>query len=123
MIRPLTIAIALTGVALADPCHAPLPKPGTEFSGTVTYVGDGDSLCVGEADGGIEVRLADFDAVELNEPGGREAKAALVSIAMGREMQCLADHRSYDRIVALCAIGGRRLGDLLRASGIVEGGR
>jgi micrococcal nuclease len=26
--------------------HSPLPPPGTSFSGTVRYVGDGDSICV-----------------------------------------------------------------------------
>lgn len=120
--------------ATADPCteipdRGPMPaylRPGAQFSGTVTYVGDGDSLCVGvrpEPSGWIEVRLADFYAPELSAPGGHQAKAALGRIAMGRQVQCVAQHRSYDRVVARCTLQGRGLGDLLRAEGAREGGK
>jgi endonuclease YncB( thermonuclease family) len=136
-------AIAALAVALgvvvwprpahADPCTAPLPSTaGAEFGGVVRYVGDGDSLCVGPQRGGgetwIEVRLADFDAPEMREPGGRAARAALVGVAMGREIRCVATPgrsgrvRSYDRVIATCRLGGRRLGDLMRAAGVREGG-
>ena len=53
-----------TTPAVADPCRAPLPPPGSSFSGMVRYVGDGDSLCVGPAshpERWIEVRLGDFN--------------------------------------------------------------
>ncbi|MBI1405685.1 MAG: nuclease [Caulobacter sp.] len=133
--------IALTGLlvvvaspALADPCKAisdsgrlpPWLKPGTAFSGTVRYVGDGDSLCVGASPDPakwVEVRIEDFDAPELNDPGGREAKAALARIAMGRRVSCRAAHRSYDRMVATCWLDGVSLGERMRRAGIVEGGR
>lgn len=122
------------GQAMADPCKAisddgRLPSyiyPGARFSGPVTYVGDGDSLCVGMGrlpSEWVEVRLADFYAPELHEPGGARAKAALESIASGRQASCVARHRSFDRIVAQCAIGGRSIGDQMRDEGIVEGGR
>ena len=51
-----------------------------------------------------------------------DAKAALERIAMGRNAECIANHKSYDRVVATCRIGGRSIGDMLRAAGIVEGG-
>ncbi len=76
-------ALSLTP-ALADPCEAPLPSKGEAFAGVVSYVVDGDGLCVGADRGGIEVRLGDFNAPELREPGGREAKAMLERIAMGQ---------------------------------------
>lgn len=130
------VAAALAPAAIADPCEAipkkgPMPatlKPGAAFKGSVVYVGDGDSLCV--APGGptspsttwIEVRLADFYAPELSEPGGREAKAALERVAMGRHAWCRAQHRSYDRVVARCSINGRDIADLLRAAGVRQGG-
>jgi micrococcal nuclease len=128
--------IALLGAAspaLADPCeaipeHGPLPAylaPGSQFTGPVVYVGDGDSLCVatGPSKGEwVEVRLADFYAPELHGPGGPEAKAALHQIAMGRRASCTADHRSYDRIVAYCTIAGVSIGDRMRQAGIREGG-
>jgi len=112
--------------AHADPCRAPLPRHDTRFEGLVRYIGDGDSLCVGPtADPAtwIEIRLADFYAPELHDPGGREAREALVRIAQGRRLECIADHRSYDRIVADCTLGGVAVGQLLRRAGIAEGGR
>ncbi len=131
----LVIAFALgpVSVALADPCKAipdkgPMPahlKPGSTFSGQVSYVGDGDSLCVAlgpSPTDWVEVRIADFYAPELHEPGGQEAKAALERIAKGRRVECRAVRQSYDRVVAPCALQGRSLGDLMRSAGVREGG-
>lgn len=119
--------------ASADPCKAipdkgPMPAylgSGSQFSGPVAYVGDGDSLCVALGSGPaswVEVRLADFYAPELNEPGGRLAKSTLEQIAVGRMASCVAGHRSHDRVVARCTLGGRSIGDLMRARGVREGG-
>jgi endonuclease YncB( thermonuclease family) len=116
----------LAGPALADPCEAPLPRQGASFAGVVRYVGDGDSLCVGPGEDPrtwIEVRLADFYAPELQEPGGREAKAALSRIALGKRAVCVAGRRSYDRVVAACTFDRRPVGDLMRRAGVREGGR
>jgi endonuclease YncB( thermonuclease family) len=133
--RALVIATALwaiPAVAFADPCEGPLPRrAGETFSGTVRYVGDGDSLCVGQSgdtDTWIEVRLADFDAPELHAPGGAAAKAALERITHGREAVCVAgggrrgNVTSYDRVIATCRINGRRIGELMREADIQEGG-
>lgn len=125
----LTFAVALIaapGLALADPCEAPLPGKGASFAGVVRYVGDGDMICVGPGPDPatwIEVRLADFYAPELNEPGGRAAKTALERIAKGRRAECIASRRSWDRIVATCRIESRSIGELMRRAGIREGGR
>lgn len=123
----------LSRPAHADPCTAELPRTaGAEFAGVVRYIGDGDSLCVGPASGGgstwIEVRLADFNAPELNAPGGRAARAALVRIAMRQPIECVATRGrsgrvvSYDRVIARCRIDGRLVGDLMRSAGVAEGG-
>ncbi len=120
------VAGAWASPALADPCEGALPTKATTFSGVVRYVGDGDGLCVGPAgrpDRWIEIRLADFYAPELNEPGGFAAKRRLEQIAMGKVLTCRAGRRSYDRVVATCTMGGRPLGSVLRAAGGVEGGR
>jgi micrococcal nuclease len=108
--------------ALADPCEAPLPTKGTRFVGEVTYIVDGDGLCVGREQGGIEVRLADFNACELKEPCGPPAKEALRQLTFGRTVECVAGHKSWDRTVAVCTLDGERLGDLMRRKGIPEGG-
>src|SRR5512143_2426398 len=118
---------AAASQAIADPCKAvPDRGPAPAYAGRVVYVGDGDSLCVATGQGPkgwVEVRIADFFAPELHEAGGEAAKATLARLAYGRWATCVADHQSYDRIVAACRIGGRDLGDMLRAAGAVEGGR
>lgn len=119
--------------ALADPCKAipdrgPMPgylSAGSTFSGPVAYVGDGDSMCVAVGQGAqnwVELRVADFYAPELHAPGGAQAKATLERITMGKRAVCKAQHRSHDRVVAVCRIGGISVGDLMRAAGVSEGG-
>ena len=89
-------------------------------------MGDGDSLCVG---GGpdpatwVEVRLADFYAPELHDPGGANAKRVLERLTFGRPVSCVAGRRTYDRVAAVCTLRGVRLGDLMRAAAVPEGGR
>ncbi|MBC6982906.1 thermonuclease family protein [Caulobacter sp. 17J80-11] len=120
------LSLVACGVASADPCTAKLPSAGAIVQGEVRYIGDGDSLCIGRtADPGewVEIRLADFNAPELNESGGREAKAALASLVMGRQAICRVEHHSYDRAVAMCSVDGRSIGDQMRRYGVAEGGR
>jgi endonuclease YncB( thermonuclease family) len=118
--------------AYADPCEAPLPaQAGVQFSGTVRYVGDGDSLCVGKTadpNGWIEVRLADFDAPELHEDRGAQGKVALERIALHREVTCMTERGrsrrviSFDRVIARCRVGSQSIGDVLRQARAPEGG-
>jgi len=122
----LSLGFVVVGItpALADPCEADFPRKGERFAGPVTYIVDGDGLCVGHDRGGIEVRLGDFNAPEKDQPGGKEAKAALERIAMGRHVECVRTGRqTWDRIVSVCTLNGRSLGDLMRAAWIAEGGR
>lgn len=127
--------LALFGFAAparADPCESPLPNQvGVQFSGTVRYVGDGDSLCVGKtADphAWIEVRLADFNAPELHEDRGVQGKAALERIALHREVTCTTERGrsgrviSFDRVIARCRVGSQPIGDMLRQARAPEGG-
>ena len=118
--------------ARADPCEGRLPSaPGQKFGGVVRYVGDGDSLCVGlspDPQTWIEVRLADFDAPELHDPEGRRAKALLEQIAFGHIARCEARRGrsgrviSHDRVIAVCRVDGRSIGDLLKERHAPEGG-
>lgn len=128
----LLLFLGAPALAVADPCEGALPRrEGETFSGQVRYIGDGDSLCVGNSSDPstwIEVRLADFNAPELHADGGTAARTALERMAMGRNAQCVATRGrnrrvvSYDRVIATCRIGGRRIGDALRAAGAREGG-
>lgn len=137
MMRPLAITIVfgltIVGGAAADPCAAvpengPTPaylKPGARFSGPVTYVGDGDSLCVGMGASNstwVEVRLSDFFAPELSAAGGAEARDTLEQLVRYKRADCIAEGRTHDRIAARCTVGGRSIGAIMRAAGIREGG-
>ena len=128
-ISALLIASGVAYPALADPCEAPLPaRAGETFSGPVTYVGDGDSLCVSTSEGQVEVRLADFDAPELNSPQGRMSREHLKKAALRKQAVCTVARgrsgrtTSYDRVIAVCRVGGRSLGQWLRSQGAPRGG-
>jgi len=120
--------------AHADPCTAPVTgyKAGAVVTGPVRYVGDADSLCIGQGPDPktwIEIRLADFYGPELNAPGGVAAKQTLVDLANGKEAVCTVQHSdrgpktySYDRLIAQCRVDGASLGDLMRRAGVREGG-
>ncbi|RYZ15171.1 MAG: nuclease [Alphaproteobacteria bacterium] len=127
------ISSALAAPAYADPCEAKLPrKVGVVFSGTVRYVGDGDSLCVGQTtdpNEWIEVRVQDFRAPELGKPTGKEARAILVGVALGKPIICTVVKgdtgrtTSWDRVFGRCLVGGVSVGDLMRAKGAPTGGK
>lgn len=132
-LRSLVCAAFVFGLgAAAHPCEGPLPaRAGERFAGQVRYIVDGDGLCVGasaDASTWIEVRLADFDAPELNTPQGRAARTALANIALHRSASCIVRRgrsgrvTSYDRVIAVCRIGGQSVGDLMRRAGVAEGG-
>lgn len=136
MTRPALIlaALALATPALADPCQAPVSgyHEGQKITGTVRYTTDGDGICLGPTSDPatwVEIRLSDFNAPELNDPGGRLAKLTLSRIVMGRQAVCTV-HRgrsgrvtSFDRVIASCRVGGVGLADAMRRAGVREGGR
>lgn len=126
--------LVIAGAAFADPCTARVTgyRPGTSVSGVVTYVGDGDSLCIGSSSkpaNWIEVRLVDYFAPELHEEGGPAAKRRLELLASGKQLVCTVANGqngrtySYDRLIATCRLSGKNLGDMLRLRGGTEGGR
>ncbi len=118
--------------AWADPCEGRLPgRAGEPFAGLVRYVGDGDSLCLGNTTDPatwIEVRLSDFDAPELHSATGRADRDRLVRLVARRRLDCVAVRGRngrvivHDRVIASCRLNGRRVGDLLRGAGGRDGG-
>lgn len=132
LVLALGLALWPTGAMGADPCRAItdegwLPKGlarGASFGGPVVHVIDGDSFCVAVGEGPdnwVEVRLADFFAHEMSR-GGAKAKSTLERLASGQRATCVAESTSYDRVVARCEVGGRSLGEAMRAAGVGEGG-
>ena len=132
ILAAMLLSLTAATMARADPCEGRLPtRQGETFAGAVRYVGDGDSLCVGQTSNPndwIEVRLADFDAPELRERDGRRSRDLLTRLTRGRQVTCTATRGrsgrvvSYDRVIATCRLGRQRLGDLLRAQRAPEGG-
>ena len=120
-------AMGSAGAARADqsPCLGALPRPGMTFGGTVHAVLDGDTICVSEKPyfkTWVKIRLADFNAPELDRPGGGAAQAALGEIAKGKKVVCVGRGRSFDRVVARCTIVKKSLGAFMREAGIEQGG-
>lgn len=115
-------------VSAAGPAAQPAAPTSAILTARVTRIVDGDGLVLKS---GEEIRLGDFNAPERGQPGGSEAKAALSDIAYGETVDCTpcegarraGQCTSYDRIIATCRLNGRRLGDLMRARGVREGGR
>lgn len=114
--------------APSAPAAAEARVPTAILTARVTKIIDGDGLVLA---GGREIRLGDFNAPEWNQPGGEEARRALSDIAHGQTVSCTPCEgarragrcMSYDRLIATCRLRGQRLGDLMRARGIREGGR
>ena len=68
---------------------------------TVIRVTDGDSLVIDSNGREVEVRLADIDAPEFDQPRGNEARVALHSLVAGRDVRLdLIGGDAYRRIVA-----------------------
>ena len=73
---------------------------------TVVRVKDGDSLVVDSNGREVEVRLADIDTPEFNQPRGDEAKEALSSLVDGKDVRLeLVGGDAYRRIVAHVFVG------------------
>ena len=90
------------------------------YQGFVTHVTDGDSIWVRAASGGAprEVRLQGIDAPEICQAYGREARAALASVALHRTVIVSTRARDrYERIVARVDAGPQDLGAWMVAGG------
>ena len=85
------------------------------LEGTVTHVRDGDTIEVR----GVAVRLSGLHAPEMDEDGGREARAFMVDLVAGRVVECrLEGRRSYDREIGACTLNGDDIAGLLVAAGL-----
>jgi endonuclease YncB( thermonuclease family) len=120
--------LSLASPAMADECK--MPRAHERFEGVVTNVVDGDTIRLRTVNcSALQVRFADFDSPERNEPGGSHATATLTMLVLGRPVQCRSakgrtgNYRSYGRAMAQCFVGAVSLGDQMRAAGVMEGGR
>lgn len=87
-----------------------LASPAFAIDGPARVV-DGDTIVIGRE----RVRIQNFNAPELNEPGGPEAKARMQALTLGREVHCDGKARDrYGRLVARCSVNGQDLGRSMR---------
>ena len=71
------------------------------FAERVLRVKDGDSIVIESAEREVDVRIADIDAPELDQPYGLEAKSALEALVGSRDVRLeLVGGDAYRRIVA-----------------------
>lgn len=101
MVRHL-IRIALLLCFLATPAWA--------IDGPARVV-DGDTLVIAHE----RIRLQNYNAPELDQPGGPQAKARLEAITRGKTVHCDGKARDrYARLVARCDVNGLDLGREMR---------
>lgn len=85
-----------------------VPKSGDEgvFDGPLAWVGDGDTLRVLVRGREMEVRLADIDAPERDQPYGWESKLQLIDLVRGQHIVLAPrDVDQYGRVVAYVWVG------------------
>ena len=72
---------------------------------------DGDTLVIDHQ----RIRIQNFNAPEMNEPGGPEARAKMQALTSGHIVHCDPKARDkYARIVARCSVDGVDLGKAMR---------
>lgn len=72
---------------------------------------DGDTIVIA----GERIRIQNFNAPELNEPGGLAAKARMEALTRGKTVHCDGRARDrYGRLVARCDVNGMDLGKAMR---------
>jgi endonuclease YncB( thermonuclease family) len=87
--------------------------------GKVSRVSDGDTIRVVLASGPSSVRLASVDAPERDQPGGREATAALASRLKGRDvgLEVVEQRDGFGRLVAVVWLDDENINEWLVREG------
>lgn len=91
----LTLALLMAHTALAQSATTPA------LQGQIIRVSDGDSVTLLSESGTLRIRLAGIDAPESRMPYGREAKAHLAAMVLGKEVQAIVHKKDrYGRTIA-----------------------
>ena len=87
----------------------------TILTGIVSKVRDGDTLEIGN----VPIRLNGISAPELNERFGKESKAFIVKLVLGKGILCkITGKKSYDRFVGTCYLGHQDIGAAVIKAGL-----
>lgn len=88
-----------------------LASPAWAIDGPARVV-DGDTIVIARE----RIRIQNFNAPEMNQPGGPEAKARMEALTRGKVVHCDPKARDrYARLVARCEVDGADLGKALRS--------
>jgi micrococcal nuclease len=83
---------------------------------TMVSCNDGDTCRIKRATGVVKVRLSGIDAPESDQTFGPQARAFLIELIKGQQLQLKCDGQSYDRITCGIYIGNRDIqSELVRA--------
>ncbi len=106
--------LAALAMSLFVVCGPALASSGpAAWTGTVTYVVDGDTVRVRPPGGGkpVSVRVYGIDAPEICQAGGEASRDALARRVLGRQVAVIGKHRDdYGRLLAQLREGGEDLG-------------
>lgn len=99
-------------------CHSKRPaqfplKAGDEgvFTATLRWVTDGDTLIAHVNGRDMEIRLADIDAPERDQPFGWDAKLTLIDVVRGQSLLVAPfDVDRYGRVIAHVYVGAASVG-------------
>ena len=87
------------------------------LSGIVWTAIDGDTIAID----GVHVRLQGVAAPELSDPGGQEAKIAMIRLVAGYVVRCELDGtRSHERVVGICYLGDLDIGGEMVRQGLAR---
>jgi micrococcal nuclease len=113
--------LAAFAACCLQPCmpasSAPLPDT---WTGTVTYVVDGDTVRVRPPGGGkpVSVRVYGIDAPEICQAGGKASRDALARRILGKPVLVVGKHRdNYGRLLAQLKDGKDDLGGWMVSQG------
>lgn len=88
-----------------------LASPAWALDGPARVV-DGDTIVIARE----RIRIQNFNAPEMNQPGGPQAKARMEALTRGKVVHCDGKARDrYARLVARCEVDGVDLGKALRS--------
>jgi micrococcal nuclease len=86
-------------------------------AGRVSCVRDGGTIELGR----LAVRLNGLAAPEWDQPGGTEARQAMMELVEGQTVRCELDGtRTHDRCAGVCFLDGRDIAEVMGSAGLAR---
>lgn len=106
----LAAALLAASSAVASPCRGDAPPVGSTLRGPVLHVLDGETLCVA-----LSPSPMDWAPLRLADAPPASSRSLLMAVAFAQDVDCTVVESEAAETVAVCAVRGRRLGDLARS--------